>query len=161
MRAQLNRTAQYELCYGNAFRVGSTSGRNIKSTGFKILGESETVFFTDIPNADMKSGVISIVRQVNDEVLVIKKDAGVVDYTKGEIIINSVTITETSKDDGVIEVQAVPSSNDIIGLKDIYLSFDVGNSSINMVKDTISSGDQISGVGFQVTPNYVDGQLTR
>jgi hypothetical protein len=161
MRAQLNRTAQYELCYGNAFRVGSTSGRNIKSTGFKILGESETVFFTDIPNADMKSGVISIVRQVNDEVLVIKKDAGTVDYTKGEIIINSVTITETAKDDGVIEVQAVPSSNDIIGLKDIYLSFDVGNSSINMVKDTISSGDQISGVGFQVTPNYVDGQLTR
>ncbi len=161
MRAQLNRTAQYELCYGNAFRVGSTSGRNIKSTGFKILGESETVFFTDIPNADMKSGVISIVRQVNDEVLVIKKDAGTVDYTKGDIIINSVTITETAKDDGVIEVQAVPSSNDIIGLKDIYLSFDVGNSSINMVKDTISSGDQISGVGFQVTPNYVDGQLTR
>ena len=161
MRAQLNRTAQYELCYGNAFRVGSTSGRNIKSTGFKILGESETVFFTDIPNADMKSGVISIVRQVNDEVLVIKKDAGTVDYTKGEIIINSVTITETAKDDGVIEVQAVPSSNDIIGLKDIYLSFDVGNSSINMVKDTISSGDQISGVGFQVTPNYVDGKLTR
>ena len=164
LRAQLNRTAQYELCYGNAFRVinsGAPSGRNIKSTGFKILGESETVYFTDVPNDDMMSGIVSIVRQVNDEVLVIKKDAGTIDYTKGEIIINSVTITETDKPDGVIEVQAVPLSNDIIGLKDIYLSFDVGNSSINMVKDTISSGDQISGVGFQVTPNYVDGKLTR
>ena len=164
LRAQLNRTAQYELCYGNGFRViisGPPSGRNIKSTGFKILGEAETVYFTDVPNNDMATGVISIVRQVNDEVLVIKKDAGTIDYTKGEVLINSVTITETEKPDGVIEVQAVPLSNDIIGLKDIYLSFDVGNSSINMVKDTISSGDQISGVGFQVTPNYVDGKLTR
>jgi len=76
-------------------------------------------------------------------------------------LINSITITDTTQPDGVIEIQAVPLSNDIIGLKDIYLSFDVGNSTINMVKDTISSGDQISGVGFQVTPNYVDGTLTR
>jgi hypothetical protein len=160
MRSQLNRTAQYELCFGNAFRAVA-SGRNIKSTGFKILGVSDTVYFTDIPNPDLKTGVISVVRQVNDEVLVIKKDAGTVDYETGEILINSITITDTTQPDGVIEIQAVPLSNDIIGLKDIYLSFDVGNSTINMVKDTISSGDQISGVGFQVTPNYVDGTLTR
>ena len=160
LRSQLNRTAQYELCFGNAFRAVA-AGRNIKSTGFKILGVAETVYFTDIPNSDLKTGVLSVVRQVNDEVLVIKKDAGTIDYETGEILISSLTITETSKDDGVIEIQAVPLSNDIIGLKDIYLSFDVGNSTINMVKDTISSGDQISGVGFQVTPNYVDGTLTR
>jgi len=160
MRSQLNRTAQYELCFGNAFRAVA-SGRNIKSTGFKILGVSDTVYFTDIPNPDLKTGIISVVRQVNDEVLVIKKDAGTVDYETGEILINSITITDTTQPDGVIEIQAVPLSNDIIGLKDIYLSFDVGNSTINMVKDTISSGDQISGVGFQVTPNYVDGTLTR
>ena len=160
LRSQLNRTAQYELCFGNAFRAVA-AGRNIKSTGFKILGVAETVYFTDIPNSDLKTGILSVVRQVNDEVLVIKRDAGTIDYQTGEILISSLTITETSKDDGVIEIQAVPLSNDIIGLKDIYLSFDVGNSTINMVKDTISSGDQISGVGFQVTPNYVDGTLTR
>jgi hypothetical protein len=160
LRSQLNRTAQYELCFGNAFRAVA-SGKNIKSTGFKILGVAETVYFTDIPNSDLKTGILSVVRQVNDEVLVIKRDAGTIDYQTGEILISSLTITETSKDDGVIEIQAVPLSNDIIGLKDIYLSFDVGNSTINMVKDTISSGDQISGVGFQVTPNYVDGTLTR
>jgi len=160
LRSQLNRTAQYELCYGNAFRAVA-SGRNIKSTGFKILGVAETVYFTDTPNSDLKTGVVSIVRQVNDEVLVIKRDAGTINYETGEILITSLTITETTKSDGVIEIQAVPLSNDIVGLKDIYLSFDVGNSTINMVKDTISSGDQISGVGFQVTPNYVDGTLTR
>ena len=160
LRSQLNRTAQYELCYGNAFRAVA-SGRNIKSTGFKILGVADTVYFTDTPNSDLKTGILSIVRQVNDEVLVVKRDAGTINYETGEILISSLTITETSKDDGVIEIQAVPLSNDIIGLKDIYLSFDVGNSTINMVKDTISSGDQISGVGFQVTPNYVDGTLTR
>ena len=92
MRAQLNITAQYELCYGNAFRAVA-SGRNIKSTGFKILGVAETVYFTDIPNSDLKTGIISIVRQVNDEVLVIKRDAGTINYETGEILISSLTVS--------------------------------------------------------------------
>ena len=46
--------------------------------------------------------------------------------------------------DDIIEVQAFPESNDVVGLKDLYLEFDVSKSTINMVKDTISSGEKIS-----------------
>ena len=54
-----------------------------------------------------------------------------------------------------------PESNDIIGLKDLYLTFDTSKSTINMVKDTIASGEQISGVNYPVRSSYSNGSLTR
>ena len=45
LNALVNQFAQYELCFGNQFNV-KPEGLNIKSTGFKILGTIETVFFT-------------------------------------------------------------------------------------------------------------------
>jgi len=162
LRALVGQAAQYELCYGNAFHV-NPDGFNIKSTGFKILGESETVYLTDVPNADKKSGIISIVKPIPESNTnrVIVKSAGTVDYVKGEIILTTTLITETTLDNDVVEIQAFPESNDIVGLKDIYLNFDVSKSTINMIKDTISSGEQISGVGFKVTSSYSNGELKR
>ena len=61
----------------------------------------------------------------------------------------------------IIEIQAFPESNDVIGLKDLYLEFSISDSAINMVRDTITSGEQISGVGFKVTSSYTNGELTR
>ena len=49
----------------------------------------------------------------------------------------------------------------MISLKDLYLSFAVGDSEINMVKDTITSGEKISGVGYKVTSSYSNGALIR
>ena len=51
LRADLNIPVQYEICFGNKFNV-KPQGGNIKSTGFKISGESSTVYLTDTP--DMK-----------------------------------------------------------------------------------------------------------
>ena len=70
-------------------------------------------------------------------------------------------ITSTEKSNNIVEIQAFPESNDILSLKDLYLTFAVGNSAINMVKDTITSGEQISGVGYKVTSSYSNGALTR
>ena len=152
LRALVGQAAQYELCFGNAFHV-DPKGFNIKSTGFKINGETDIVYLTDIPNADRKSGVISIVKPILEtgENRVVIKSAGTIDYVKGEIILTTVFITSTENTNEVIEIQAFPESNDIVGLKDLYLEFDVSKSKINMVKDTISSGEKISGVGFNVT----------
>ena len=87
--------------------------------------------------------------------------AGIVDYMKGEVIITTVNITSTQRDNNIVEIQAFPDSNDVIGLKDLYLSFAVGDSTINMVKDTITSGEQISGVGYKITSSYANGALVR
>ena len=162
MRALVNQEAQYELCFGNRFHVNA-GGLNIKSTGFKIINEPDIVYLTDIPNSDGRTGVLSIVKPIQEtgENRVVIKSAGLVDYIKGEVILTTVLITDTVLADDIIEVQAFPESNDVVGLKDLYLEFDVSKSTINMIKDTISSGEKISGVGFKVTSSYSNGELTR
>ena len=162
LKASINSPTQYEICFGNKFHVNS-SGKNIKSTGFKIFGIDDVVYLTDTPNPDLKTGVISIVKESTSTVgtgttslvktPVVIQSAGTVDYEKGEILLGTQTIVSTVLEQDIIEIQAYPESNDVIGLKDIYLSFSVSKSSINMIKDVIASGDDTSGVLFS-TENY-------
>jgi len=188
LKTSLNQFAQYELCFGNQFHV-NPAGLNIKSTGFKISGESSTVYLTDTPTissngntitnvtsagnvflnrpvgVSAKTGIISVVKiDSNGNRTVVVKDAGTVDYVKGEIILGPINITSTTKPNGIIEIQAFPESNDVIGLKDLYLSFDVSKSTINMVRDVIASGDEITGNVFTrdyYTSSYSNGKLAR
>ena len=164
MKVLKNQFAQYELCFGNRFHVNS-NGLNIKSTGFTLTGSSDIVYFTDTPNTDLKTGVISIVKiDANGSKLVVSKNAGTVDYMKGEILLSTINISSTVAANSVIEVQAFPESNDVVGLKDLYLTLDVSKSQINMVKDVIASGEDISGVSFirdYYTSSYSNGALQR
>ena len=188
MKVLKNQFAQYELCFGNKFHV-NPNGFNIKSTGFRIAGESSTVYLTDSPiigrgvntvdtaqqatqtflsrpqSLDIEKGIVALVKM--DEAgnrVVVSQDAGIVDYKKGEVILNTINIVSTEADNDIIEVQAFPESNDVIGLKDLYISFDVSSSRINMVKDVIASGEDISGVSFTrdyYTSSYSNGSLER
>lgn len=175
MKVSLNNFAQYELCFGNQFHI-NPNGYNIKSTGFKIDGDPDTLYFTDVPNKILTGpnagnldgsgkGVLSIVKKSQDSIgtKVVVKSAGVIDYLTGEITLGAIKITSTDIADGIIQVQAFPESNDVIGLKDLYLIFDVTSSvsSINMKKDTISSGESTSGTRFKSTSSYPNGKLTR
>ena len=188
MKVLKNQFAQYELCFGNRFHV-NPNGLNIKSTGFKIAGESSTVYITDAPNVgtganqvtntneagnlfltrpttlNLKTGILSLVKEDSKgNRVVVAKEAGSVNYVTGEIILNTVNITETAKPNDIIEIQAYPESNDVVGLKDLYLSFNVSSSSINMIKDVIASGEDISGVAFTrdyYTSSYSNGTLER
>ena len=158
----LNTWAQYELCFGNKF-YKKLGAYNIKSTGFKLAETNETVYIVDVPSADSDMGIISIVKPTDDpdSYEIVKKSIGTVDYAKGEILINTINIVSTELSGGVVEIQAYPESNDVIGLKDLYLIFDMSKSTINMVKDTIASGEQISGVNYPVRSSYSNGTLTR
>ena len=171
LKALLNQFAQYELCFGNRFFI-NPEGYNIKSTGFKIIGHEKVVYLTDVPNKDVKGnldgsmkGVLSIVSQdENSTFKIVAKSVGTVDYKKGEILINTINIVSTVAANDVVEIQAFPDSNDVIGLKDLYLSFDVSNSKINMVKDVIASGEDVSGIVFSrdyYTSSYSNGELAR
>jgi len=171
LKALLNQFAQYELCYGNKFNI-NPAGYNIKSTGFTINGFNDIAYITDVPNKDAAGnldgsdmGTLSVVTKNNrGEQRVIVKDAGVVDYKKGEVILNTINITSTVNQNNIIEVQAFPESNDVVGLKDLYLSFDVSKSTINTIKDVIASGEDVSGVIFTrdyYTSSYSNGDLER
>ena len=122
----------------------------------------------------MKTGIISIVKPYpvisgvgTTSVMktpVVVQSAGTVNYETGEILLGSLNITSTDLNGDIIEIQAFPESNDVIGLKDLYISFDVSKSTINMIKDVITSGDDISGVVFSkdsYRSSYSNGELTR
>ena len=171
LKALLNQFAQYELCFGNRFYI-NPAGFNIKSTGFTIQGSEQTAYLTDVPNKDAfgnldgtMKGTLSVVTKNNkNEQVVLMKEAGIVDYMKGEVILNTINITSTTTQNNIIEVQAFPESNDVVGLKDLYLSFDVSKSTINMFKDVIASGEDVSGVVFTrdyYTSSYSNGDLER
>lgn len=130
------------------------------------------MYLTDVPNVDekgnldgSKKGSISVVRKNAAGVYeIVYKSAGIVDYKTGEINLTTITILSTERENNIIEVEAVPESNDVVGLKDLYLDFSVSNSKINMVKDVIASGEEISGTLFQkdyYTSSYTDGILER
>ena len=171
MKALLNQFAQYELCFGNRFHINPI-GYNIKSTGFTISGSNDIVYLTDVPNKDVNGnldgsgkGTVSAIKKTdNDQLQVAQRAVGTVDYTKGEILLNTINITSTQANNAIVEVQAFPDSNDVIGLKDLYLSLDVSSSRINTIKDVIASGEDISGVSFArdyYTSSYSNGDLER
>ena len=164
LKVAVNQSAQYELCFGNQFHV-EASGRNIKSTGFFITGESSMVYLTDSPNADGVTGTLAIVKEIdNKQIRVVSKSAGVVDYIHGEVKLSTINITGTQRNDDIIEIQAFPESNDVVGLRDLYLSLSVSKSTINMLRDSITSGDEVSGTQFvrdAYTSSYSNGNLIR
>ena len=156
----LNTKAQYEICYGNQFHVRS-SGYSIKSSGFKILNNPNTLYLADQPITATSGKIFFFYLDSVGEPVIINNNAGTVDYEKGEILLNSVNITSTSKPNNVVEIQAIPESNDVIGLKDLYINLDVSSSKFTMIKDIMSSGDNVAGTRFTTTSSFVNGNYTR
>ena len=150
---ELNTFATYELCYGNAF-YDQPNGYGIRSTGFTVSGIDGTLYLGDIPTAGTTVGKLVFFKLVNNLPLVVKNDAGTVDYVHGEINLDVVNITGTSLTSGVIEVEAIPDSNDVIALKDLYLQLSVPDSTVKALPDVVSSGENTSATAYVTTSSY-------
>jgi len=154
--AKVNQFTQYELCFLNSFYCNETN-YNIKSTGFSVRGISGTCYFTD-EKIDSKSGKLFLFQILTDDTInVLDNNFGTVDYEKGEIIIDTVNITSTILTNNIIEVQAVPDSNDVLARNELYLQFAVNKSNFYMRRDSISSGENTSGTRFNIQSSYQTG----
>jgi hypothetical protein len=163
LRAVVNAFADYEICFGNKFHISDNAGYNIKSSGFVVSGITGTVYLTDIPTGDGK-GVINLFRLLSPtQPQVVRRNVGKIDYVKGEILLNPINIisTDINKGTPLIEIEAVPDSNDVIGLQDLYLQLDTSNVTINMWPDEIASGAEVSGSNHKVSSSYSNGVFVR
>jgi hypothetical protein len=156
---EFNNFATYELCFGNNIYVRE-EGYSIKSTGFVIDGVEGTVYMADTPISKV-SGRIIFFKLEDNLPITVKNNAGTIDYITGDLLLDVVKILDTSLDNKVIQVQAIPESNDIIGLRDLYLQVDIQNSVVNIVEDIISSGENVSATQFVTTSSYLNGKFTR
>ena len=158
--SEIGKFAQYEVCFGNMFHVQEKS-YNVVSTGFTILGVAGTVYLADESINRDKGRIFFFTYTEGGTPTIIKKNAGTVDYMHGEILIDTVNITSTVIANNVIEIQAIPHSNDIVGLKDLYVNFNMSNTTINTVQDLIASGENTSGSRFVHVHSYYTPTYTR
>ena len=165
MEATMNQFAEYEICFGNRFQINNhghgthngTIGYNIRSSGFKISGISDTVYLGDNPNFDLKTGTIFLFKLNSPtEPVILRRSIGTIDYLKGEIKLNPINIIQTDvfRGTNLIEISATPYSNDVIGLQDLYLQLDPFNMKVNMLTDRIESGSDVSGTNYLVSSSY-------
>ena len=165
LRVSLNQFANYEICFGNEFHIKNINGYNIKSSGFKISGIADTLYMSDIPNQDERTGEIFFFKLDSPtQPAIVRRSVGTIDYIKGEILMNSVNIISTSKSvqgQSIVEIAVVPKSNDVIGLQDLYLQLDINKSTLNMLSDDVSSGADPSGTTYTTTSSYTNGNLVR
>jgi len=167
IRPALNAIAEYQIGFGNQFHINSMSGYNIKSSAFRINGIQSDVYLSDIPNTNRTSGslfLFTISNPSSADATIVRKNVGTIDYISGVMTINPINIISSAKTkDGqsIIEVSAAPHSNDVIGLQDLYLQLDIGNSVFNMVIDQISSGLDPSASNYIVSSSYSNGYLVR
>jgi len=161
LKALTNVFTQYELCFDNQF-YHELDSYNIKSTGFSVSGVDGTVYIADkvVEGSDIGNLFLFKLTDAVD-VEIVSTNFGTVDYVKGEILINTVNITSTLLPENIIEIQAVPLSNDVLGRKELYLQLSTEKSNFTMRQDLISSGANVSGTRFDIQPSYSNGNKVR
>ena len=166
LRVVLNAFAEYAIGFGNEIHIKNSSGFNIKSSGFRVEGVNDTLYVSDIPNFDGTTGslfLFTVPSVTSQTPTIFRRNVGTINYINGIITLNPIKITAGKLIDGqpIIEISATPKSNDIIGLQDLYLQYDMNNSNFNMVVDSISSGLDSSASSYITTSSYANGNLVR
>ena len=147
----LNSRVNYNICYGNRINQQTSVNPSIISSGFKIVGDDVNTYFLN----DDGAGTLRLYYvKGTGEFEYIDGLWGSVDYDMGEIVINDLIIQSTSVANNSLQIKAVPKSNDLVSLRETYISLGIDNSVITVVEDTISSGSNLSGTGVIPESSY-------
>ena len=166
LRLTLDTFVEYQIGFGNQFHIKSMSGYNIKSSGFTVAGIQEVVYVSDIPDTNRRTGTLfffTLPTPGSQSPNIVRRNTGFINYDSGVITINPVNITGAKTKDGqpILELSAIPHSNDVIGLQDLYLQLDTSSSLFEPVVDDVSSGLDPSSSTYIVSSSYSNGNLVR
>tara|TARA_Y100000004_G_scaffold190941_1_gene248879 strand:- start:2567 stop:4444 length:1878 start_codon:yes stop_codon:yes gene_type:complete len=155
----LNSSTTYNVYFRNAIYNphsghNATAGGVIQSSGFKVSGNTDTVYFLDddgqgnVRRYSISGGVRSYANNTQ----------GTINYTTGAITISSLNISSIENIRGAtsttIELTTTPNSNDIVPVRGQILLIDVANSSFTVEEDTFEGGSSDAGVGYTTTNAY-------
>ena len=147
----LNQRVNYKICYGNRVNQQTSADPAIMSSGFKIVGDDINTYYLN----DDGAGTLRLYYvKGTGEFEYIDGLWGSVDYDMGEIVINDLIIQSTSVTNNTLQLKAVPKSNDLVSLRETYITLGIDNSVITVVEDTISSGSNLSGTGVIPESSY-------
>jgi len=155
----LDSSVGYNIYFNNAF-YNPHSGHNasaggiITSSGFKVSGDATNEqFFDDDGEGNLRTYyIVGNVRTYSDTT------AGTVNYSTGKVTINAMTLTSISNVDGLtstsIRITAIPSSKDIVPVRNQILEIDFENTTITGEVDTVAVGDTGAGATYTTTASY-------
>ncbi len=132
----------------------SSSGGILSSTGFKIDGDTTSIFFLD----DDGQGNVRRYSLSGSTRVYANNTQGTIDYTTGQVTINSLNVSVVENIRGaastVIELTVTPSSNDVVPVRDQILNIDTANSTITVESDSFVGGSADAGVGYTTSSSY-------
>jgi len=166
LRVTLNALVEYSIGFGNAFYIRSMNGYNIKTSAFRVDGINTDVYISDLPNSNRETGELFLfsVPSINStSPSILRRNVGTIDYKRGILTLNPINVLsgKTKSGQTIIEISGSPTSNDVIGLQDLYLQLDISNSTFETVVDEISSGLDPSASNYVVSSSYANGVLVR
>ena len=154
----LSTSARYDIYFRNAFYNPHTghnasAGGILSSSGFTVDGNANEMFLDDDGSGVVRRYYLNagVKTYANTE-------QGTINYTTGQITLNSLNITAVSNIRGAtstaIELTVIPNSNDIIPVRNTVIEIDIANSTFVVEKDGFVGGSNDAGVGYSSVTSY-------
>lgn len=151
-----NVTTSYRTCFSNV--IANFSGSpTVTSSGFKLLNQDQNkvFYFEDDTNGNLK---IFYIDETNVKNYLptnnVRANFGKVNYETGEIIVDPINITATINTNNTVSLFVTSNSNDIISLRDTYLTIDTNELEVSIVNDYISEGRTNSAINITPFSSY-------
>ena len=155
---QLSTSARYDVYFRNPFYNphpghNSAMGGILTSTGFTVSGNSNEMFLDDDGSGNIRRYYLDagVKTYANTE-------QGTINYTTGQITINSLNITAVSNIRGAtataVELTIIPNSNDIVPVRNTIVQVDIANSTFTVERDGFVGGSNDAGVGYSSVTSY-------
>ena len=152
----LGQSKGYEIEFGDGNKFynphlghNKHGGGITTTTGFKVSGFTDTYFFDDDGEGNLRRYSLSGSTRVYAD-----SQAGTVDYSNGKIKINGVNILSTINTDDTIHFTVNPNSYDSVAYRSNLLDINSSLIKVTGATDTIASGDTSAGVGYTSSSSY-------
>ena len=151
----LNQRFNYKICFGNRINAqveGAGDSPSLITNGFKRADGGN---FTYYLNDDGVGNIRLFYINTDGTKQYINGNWGTVDYMEGEVTINDVIIDEVPGSlTNTLQFSVIPESNDLVSLRETYLTIGIDNLVVNVIDDEISSGANVAGTGVVPESSY-------
>ena len=129
----------------------ASGGGVLTSTGFKINGDTTNEYFLDEDGA----GNVRLYYLVAGVRTYANNTQGTISYTTGQVVLNSLFVTEVSDVDGAtsttIRITVTPNSVDVKPVRNQVIEIDETNTTTTVTADDF---DTTSGIGYTTSTSY-------
>ena len=145
-------TINFENALYNPHSGHNASGGGVlTSTGFKINGDTTNEYFLDEDGA----GNVRLYYLVAGVITYANNTQGTISYTTGQVVLNSLFVTEVSDVDGAtsttIRITVTPNSVDVKPVRNQVIEIDETNTTTTVTADDF---DTTSGIGYTTSTSY-------